>query len=250
MSKDRKGILEGGILGFAIGDAIGASNEFSKSPTEYTDFPTTRSKGNVPVYGYTDETQQLIVAAESICENRGLANIINLSEKLTTLVTSGEIRSLGRTTRQAITNLSSGVSPLKSGVDHKQANGSLGVFRLVPYSLISATYVATFKLNPKTIRRVVGITHAHKISAQYGELLNYYLQEMVNGTNVEGVTRQIIHENSFLNKKIRQKLARTLELSLKPFSAETATSIGLGGFIEHIAFFNIIHGFISYFYQT
>ena len=77
-----------------------------------------------------------------------------------------------------------------------------------------------------------------------GELINYYIQEMVHGKNAEATTYQIISEDKFLNRRIRRKLE--FILNNKDDSLQVMfRKIGNSGFVEEIVYsslYSVLHG--------
>jgi ADP-ribosylglycohydrolase len=228
--------LMGSVVGFLIGDALGAPVEFAKIPKPVTDFEPAYRKG-LKAGQYTDDTQHLIISLDSLIENQGAIDLDNIGKRLIQWY-SANPRSIGRTTEQAIQNLKKRVPPEKSGIDHQNACGSLALARLIPYCLYSALVPYEVKLTSGNEKRILGVTHAHKDVARMGSLVNYYIQEMAQGKSSEAVTFQIVDEDNFLNKKYRKKLEQVLDLSqnrsIDPTSA--IETIGDSGFVEDIVY--------------
>tara|TARA_Y100000310_G_scaffold340737_1_gene437551 strand:- start:936 stop:1904 length:969 start_codon:yes stop_codon:yes gene_type:complete len=240
---DREDRIKGSILGFAIGDALGAPVEFKKEANEITDFEPSPTKG-LKAGQYTDDTQHLLISLDSFIENKGKINLEDHATKLKRWYNSGEARSLGYTTKKAIERLNQGISPEISGINNINACGSLALSRLIPYSLFSALSPYENKIKRKETRDILGTTHSHRIVLNMGELINYYIQEMVHGKSAEATTYQIVDENDFLNKKIRGKLNNILE-SKNMDSLEAIKSMGNSGFVEDIVYSSlcaVLHG--------
>lgn len=235
MAKDLERTI-GSLLGFAIGDALGAPVEFEENSKTVTDFQPSYRKG-LQAGQYTDDTQQLILALDSLIDSRGEINISELVHKLQVLYNSGEARSVGYTTSKAIKRLNEGIPPERSGGTSIRECGSLALSRLVPFSLYSALSSPKNKLTRAGTRKILGITHAHLKVLNMGELLNYYIQEMIHGKTAEQTTNQIIYENDFLNKRIRGKLEGVLKnLQDSDGSRTIIANIGSSGYVEDILF--------------
>lgn len=238
--KDR---VQGCIIGFAIGDALGSPVEFKTRTNLVTDFEPSSTKG-LKAGQYTDDTQHLLISLDSLIKNNGEIDLEDQALRLRRWYASGNARSLGYTTEQAIKRLNSGISPTDSGLDSPNSCGSLAIARLIPYSLLSALLPHERKITRNNTRKILGITHAHPLVLNMGELINYYIQEMIHGKNVEAVTYQIVTENIFLNKKARKKLEKILECVDKD-PLEIIKKIGNSGFVEEVVYsslHSVTHG--------
>ncbi len=231
--------VKGAVLGFAIGDAMGAPREFSRRPTlrPVLCYETAFTKG-LQAGQFTDDTQQLEIALDSLLAYHGEINLDDLGKRLIHWYTSGEARSIGRTTESAVRNLMKGVKPSKSGIDHINACGSLAIARLVPYSLLSAISRSDYKIENNEVGKILGVTHAHKKVKNMGRLFNYFVQEVANGRTVRETLDLILFEDEFLNKSIRKKLKEIKDLadsdSCNP--REAIQKIGTGGFVEDVVY--------------
>lgn len=228
--------IKGSIVGFAIGDALGAPVEFAKNPKPVTDFQPSYRKG-LKSGQYTDDTQHLLISLNSLSENNWEINLDDIAAKLKKWYSNGA-RSIGRTTELAIQNLKKGIPPTKSGINNINACGSLALARLMPYCLHSSLLPYEQKLTSAEEKKILGVTHAHKKISRIGSLLHYYLQEMVYDKTVETTTFQIIDEDRFLNKKIRNKLERILSISqIDEIDSTSAIGvIGNSGYVEDVVY--------------
>ena len=170
-----------------------------------------------------------------------------MADRLKNLYDSGEARSIGRTSALAIQRLNQGISPYDSGINNINNCGSLALARLLPYSLFSALVPLNYKLDRKQTKDILSITHSHKKVLSMGELINYFTQGMVHGNSAKGVAYEIINENYFLNKKIRDKIKRSLDLAeiKDKDSSEFVKEIGDSGFVEDVvysSFYSIFRG--------
>jgi ADP-ribosylglycohydrolase len=127
--------FRGAILGLAIGDALGmpveglSSEEIRQKFGRVVDFlpsPFGENAGE-----WTDDTEQMIVLAESILENTYL-NPENFANRLKSLAELPGIR-IGPTTREALQNLIMGVHWSESGV---YADTCGAAMRVLPVGLV------------------------------------------------------------------------------------------------------------------
>jgi len=228
--------IKGAILGFAIGDAMGAPLEFSNAGRTVEGFEPSPKKGLRPGQ-YTDDTQHLEIGLDSILASNGDINLQDQASRLVQWYKSGEARSIGRTTELAVKNLMEGKNYKQSGINHINACGSLGLSRLLPYSLVSAVSRYPNKIEDSDIKKIMAITHAHKRVYDMGRLFNYFVQDVANGRKPKETLDMIIFENNFLNQRIRKKLGNVRDLSKEDKNyKEVIKKIGSSGFIEDVIF--------------
>lgn len=231
--------VKGCILGFAIGDALGAPLEFSRFEHKIEGYEHSPQKG-LTAGQFTDDTQHLEIGLDSIIENKGNINLYDLSERLVKWYKSGNARSIGKTTEDAVKNLIEGMPYNQSGIDHINACGSSAIPRLLPYSLLSAISRYEHKIDSSQTKHILGITHAHKKVKTMGDVLNYFIQEIANGKNAKETADMIIFEDNFLNRNIRDKLKETCLLAESDVdSISVIQKIGCSGFVEDIMYSSI-----------
>lgn len=227
--------LMGSVLGFAIGDAMGAPVEFMKEGVRVEDYQTSPRKG-LGIGQFTDDTQHLMIGLESLAAFNGDVNLADQADRLARWYKSGEARSMGRTTRLAIENIISGIPPTKSGINHPNSCGSLALARLVPASLMSALN-SYQKLERGDIRKLLAVTHAHKNVLNMGEMFNYFVQEVMHGKTPRETANMILFEDNFLNRRLRGKLSNVLDLLDSDVdSGRAIDDIGNGGFVEDVVY--------------
>ncbi len=226
--------IAGCVLGFAIGDALGSPLEFLVDSKRVDGYEPAYKKG-LKRGQYTDDTQNLEIGLDAAIESRGEIDLKIHERKLVEWYTSGKARSIGRTTRLAINKIIAGEE--KSGIDHISSCGTLALPRLIPYSLLSAVNRSKYKLERNDIRKILGVTHAHRKVLQMGELFNYFIQEIMHGRGIQGTVDLILFEDDFLNKKVRQKLSMMRDLSGSGMDSPIAIeTIGPSGFVEEVVF--------------
>lgn len=228
--------LAGCVLGFAIGDALGAPVEFLQTPKIIQGYIPSTKKG-LAAGQFTDDTQHLIIGLESLIDNNGDLNLQNHADKLVQWYKSGYARSIGRTTKLAIENLLSGVDYSKSGINNINNCGSLALARLLPVSLFSSINRFDYKIIRSDIRKILSITHSHKKVENMGILMNYFIQEEMHGKSPLETIEMIISEGEFLNRNIRNSLSKIRALADSNVDpTEAIDSIGKGGFVEDVLY--------------
>ena len=111
-----------GLLGLAIGDALGQPFEFMSNGL----IDAAGWEGNF-VFGdtwnlqpgkYTDDTKMALCIARSLTEKKTLA-IPDIADRYVDWVKSGDLRGIGATCEKSINNLMNGISPTQSGKKDK-----------------------------------------------------------------------------------------------------------------------------------
>ncbi|MBI4817600.1 MAG: ADP-ribosylglycohydrolase family protein [Deltaproteobacteria bacterium] len=162
-SRDR---ARGCLLGQAIGDALGTTNEFRRLRAD--PFPRLNSGPQVEIMGggpfgvalgqVTDDTQMAACIAASLSENKGL-DVDDLARRY--VAWSRVAFDIGNQTRSTLERVASGTSPRDSGYEvwagASQPAGNGSLMRQSPFSVY-------FARDPMALRRSVladgAITHA------------------------------------------------------------------------------------------
>jgi len=164
---------ENGIIGLAIGDAIGVPIEFVNRE-ELLKQPVIDMIGfgshNVPKGCFSDDTSLTLATMDSIieCKEIDTYNIANRFIKWYRkgeYTATGKVFDIGTTTLQALAKYELNLNePSKCGANDKHSNGNGSLMRMLPV----AYYCYANKLNENEIvdiiREVSGITHRHGIS--------------------------------------------------------------------------------------
>ena len=99
----------GCLLGGAIGDQLGwyyeglSSELLREHHGNITDFPTTQE-----ISIWSDDTQQRVIVTQCLLDNNGTFNAPYFAQLLTQYFRSGQARSIGDTTRDALEKLDRG----------------------------------------------------------------------------------------------------------------------------------------------
>ena len=236
MSAHNPNKVKGCILGFAIGDALGAPREFLKDSPLVSKFEPAQRKG-LRLGQFTDDTQLLEMGMDSLLAAQGEIDLQDHADRLIDWYKSGIARSMGRTTELAIQNLMNCIPYTQSGIDHINACGSLALARLLPYAIFSAINRSPYKMSQLDIRNILKVTHAHKKVYDMGRLVSYFIQEIANGKSPKETLDMILFERKFLNRSIRKKLGMVKDLSESSNEGYAAIQeIGESGFIEDVVF--------------
>lgn len=158
--------LRAGIIGLAVGDALGVPVEFqSRGSLDRQPVTGMRSRGshNQPAGTWSDDTSLALCLVESLCE-RGMDYDDQARRFIGWLMHEewtphGEVFDVGNATSEAIRRLDDGVEPLEAGrVDeHSCGNGSL--MRILPIALYMAYAEPSQRI--RTAMDCSRLTHGH-----------------------------------------------------------------------------------------
>jgi ADP-ribosylglycohydrolase len=145
--------FRGAVLGFAIGDALGMPVEGLKREEIKTIYGVVRDfmdspLGDLKSGEWTDDTEQMILLAESILETTYF-NPEHFAKKLVSLTSNR----LGWTTKRALNNLMRGVHWFNAGVESETCGASV---RVLPIGLV---YSFSFDLVEKYSVMSASVTH-------------------------------------------------------------------------------------------
>ena len=164
----------GGLMGFAIGDAMGVPVEF-KPRSELLDNPVTKMIGNgtydVPEGTWSDDTSMLIATIDSInakCDFdvKDIADKFLLWKNHADYTANKEVFDIGNTTKSALEEYEKNreEDPTKFGLTSEYSNGNGSLMRIIPL----AYYAVEKKLKDfevlELVKKLSYITHAHEIS--------------------------------------------------------------------------------------
>lgn len=162
-----------GLMGFAIGDAMGVPLEF-QTRDELLKKPVTKMIGygthNVPEGTWSDDTSMLIATIDSINNKNGIdyddiaLNFVAFKNHAS-YTAIHEVFDIGKTCSAAISNYDEErKNPTTCGLDDINSNGNGSLMRILPV----AYYAIEKKLKDfeilELVKNLSSITHAHEIS--------------------------------------------------------------------------------------
>ena len=163
-----------GMLGLAVGDALGVPVEFNKrehlkgSPVEGMRGYGTHSQ---PPGTWSDDTSLALCLMDSLTEGLDYHDIMKKSLEWYhkgAYTPYGEVFDIGNTTRKALDSFTKGTPPLDCGGISERDNGNGSLMRILPLVFyIEANYGVEFKEQDdifNIIHNVSSLTHAHKRS--------------------------------------------------------------------------------------
>lgn len=162
-----------GIIGLAIGDAIGVPVEF-KSRQEIAKNPvlTMREYGthNQPAGTWSDDTSLALALMDSIIKKNKIdyADIMDRFSNwlmYNDYTATGEVFDVGNSTSRAIMNYGRGMNPLECGGVSKYENGNGSLMRILPIAFyLRKRPEFAIEYQMEIIHNISGLTHGHPIS--------------------------------------------------------------------------------------
>lgn len=150
-----------GIIGLAVGDALGVPAEFKKRDTYKITDMTGYGTHNQPLGTWSDDTSMTLATLESIVRLKKI-DLTDIMGNFHRWLYEGEftpygvVFDVGGTTRRAIEKYAAGAVVAECGGRELSDNGNGALMRILPLAFLSWDY--------KNICDVSGLTHAHGIS--------------------------------------------------------------------------------------
>ena len=180
-----------GVIGLAIGDAMGVPLEFcirEKLQKNITTEMLGYGSHNVPKGTWSDDTSMTLGLIDAINKTGNIiptdiaVNFVKWAENAEFTAT-GVRFDTGRTCLRAIVNYEKGINPIECGLDDEFSNGNGSLMRILP--LINFCYAK--KMNNadiyKVVRDVSSITHRHEISIMGCYIYVLFGIELLKETN-------------------------------------------------------------------
>lgn len=225
-----------GIIGLAIGDAMGVPLEFCMREKLMQNI-TTEMKGygshDVPKGTWSDDTSMTLCLIDAI-NNSGkiilddiAKNFIKWTENAEFTAT-GERFDIGRTCLRAIFNYEKGIKANECGLDGELDNGNGSLMRILPL----VYYCYSKNMNEKEIYEVVrdvsSLTHRHEISIMGCFIYVLFGIELLKENNLEKAYKKIkkINYKKYFSADTISKYDRILVKNIKEYSIDEIKSTG------------------------
>lgn len=157
--------IEGGILGLAIGDALGVPVEFqSRESLKNNPVVGMRAYGShrQPLGTWSDDSSLAFCLAESLTEGYDLRDLSNRFVNWYNYnywTPHGHVFDIGITTSRAIHQLELGIEPTKAGGRDESSNGNGSLMRILP--LLFFIHNKPIEERFAIIKDVSSLTHGH-----------------------------------------------------------------------------------------
>lgn len=162
-----------GIIGLAVGDALGVPVEF-KTRMEIESNPVTTMQEygthHQPKGTWSDDTSLTLALLDSLVKNSGL-DYADIMDKFCEWLmygeytATGEVFDVGNSTSKAIMNYGRGINPLECGGASEYENGNGSLMRILPIAYyLCAQTDKTIETRMNIVHNVSSLTHRHKRS--------------------------------------------------------------------------------------
>lgn len=162
-----------GILGLAVGDALGVPVEF-RTRVEIAENPVTTMVGygthHQPAGTWSDDTSLTLALLDSLGQNRKL-DYEDIMDRFAgwlmygDYTATGEVFDVGNSTGRAIMNYGRGISPLECGGASEYENGNGSLMRILPaVYYLSMQNNSSMEYRMNVVRNLSALTHKHPIS--------------------------------------------------------------------------------------
>ena len=213
--------VKDGVLGHAIGDAMGVPVEF-KDREQLSYNPVTEMIGhgtyNVPKGFWSDDTSMEIALIDSIINNEKI-DYTDIMNNFANWIIKGEytpngiVFDKGNTCLEAILRyINQNKDPLECGLEDYYSNGNGSLMRILPVA-----YYSYYKnLNNEQIyqltKNISSLTHRHEISILGCYIYVLYTIKLIQGIDKEEAYKQIQKEDySKFTKESLDKYKRILK---------------------------------------
>ena len=229
--------VKDGIIGHAIGDAMGVPVEFYKRD-ELSANPVTTMLGygshDVPAGSWSDDTSMEIATIASIVNKKGLDYedmMMNFYEWLKDglFTPYGEVFDAGRPCIQAIINFSKGYEWRECGLNDKMSNGNGSLMRMLPLAYYCYYKKASLEEIYEIVKNASSLTHAHEISILGCYIYVNYVLFLLDEEDKFTAYHKL--KNIDYSKFTSESLASYINILEKDISKFPVTSISSCGYI-------------------
>lgn len=228
--------MESGIMGFAVGDALGVPVEFlNRDLLQRNPIKEMVGYGShkVPEGTWSDDTSLMIATMDSIREN-GDVNFDDTMYKFTEWVNyakytaTDELFDIGISTRKAILNFKRGEKAIKCGTKGINENGNGSLMRILPF--VYYLKFSDFSEEERTtlINQASALTHAHEISKLGCKIYADYVTLLLDGVDkvkALDLLKEIDYNKYYSNDSVKV-YQRILKGDLKSLNIDQIRSSG------------------------
>ena len=184
-----RGQVRAGVIGHAIGDALGVPVEFA-GRKELAINPVCDMIGygthHMPAGTWSDDTSMEIALMQSLidCSEFDYEDIMKKFQSWWRdgdFTTDGRAFDIGGACARAVRNFNAGVAPLKCGENDKRCNGNGSLMRILPIAYVCNKSKITENERYDLVRKVSSLTHAHEISVLGCLIYVNFICHIMNG---------------------------------------------------------------------
>ncbi|MFG6384078.1 MAG: ADP-ribosylglycohydrolase family protein [Lachnospiraceae bacterium] len=193
-----------GIIGLAIGDALGVPVEF-KTRMEIAKNPVVAMRAygthNQPMGTWSDDTSLTLALLDSLA-SKGKIDYKDIMDRFSDWLlyseytANGDVFDVGNSTRAAIINYGQGRNPLECGGTSKYENGNGSLMRILPIAYyLSKNGNGTLESQMQIVHNISSLTHRHPISLiGCGIYINVAMKLLLDGKPLYQSVEQGIKE--------------------------------------------------------
>lgn len=225
-----------GIIGFAIGDALGVPLEF-KIREELIQNPIINMIGygshKVPKGCWSDDTSMTLATMKSIIDNKNI-NTNDMADKFlkwfrnAEYTATGQTFDIGRTTLQALAKYELRLDKASNcGEDNELSNGNGSLMRMLP--IVYYCFSRDLKDNEiiEIVSNVSSITHKHEISILGCYIYVVFAIELLKSKNLKEAYKTVRKLNyTRFSNHARDKYNRILKKDINKYKLEEIKSTG------------------------
>lgn len=226
-----------GIIGLAIGDALGVPVEF-KTREELKISPITDmiedGTYNLPKGTWSDDTSMTLATIDSIISTKTI-NCNDIASKFlewfrnAKYTATNEVFDIGRTTLQALAKFELNLDDTSNcGESNEYSNGNGSLMRMLPIAYYSYyKNITDIKEIYNIVKQVSSITHAHEISILGCYIYVKYAIELLNGKDkIEAYNNIKKLDYSMFSNTAIEKYSRILKNKIQGVDEENISSSG------------------------
>lgn len=228
--------MKAGIIGFAIGDALGVPVEFlNRNLLQNNPVRDMIGYGShkVPKGTWSDDTSLMLATMDSIKEI-GDIDFDDIMYKFTEWVdyakytATGELFDIGISTSKAISKFKYGEKAVNCGMKNINENGNGSLMRILPFVYYLKFFDFLEEKRTLLINQASSLTHAHEISQLGCKIYTDYLTLLLDGVDkIEALDLlKTIDYNKYYSKDSIKEYERILKGDLKNLSINQIRSTG------------------------
>jgi len=230
-----------GIIGVAVGDAMGLPVQFE--PRAYfKKNPVTEMLGymcfKMPKGSWSDDTSMTLATIDAIVKD-GAINSKTIMDNFVKwfredeFTPTGQAYDIGRTCMMAISNyIANGVDPDEAGLTRETDNGNGSLMRISP--MIYWCYAKNLedRIIYEVVKQVSSLTHAHEVSVLGCYIYVQYGIRLLKGDDLEKAYQYIkgLNYEEFFSKESIEKYKRILVGNI---NEEHEDDISSSGYVLH-----------------
>lgn len=225
-----------GIMGLAVGDALGVPNEFCIRE-KLMQNPVTEMIGykshNVPKGTWSDDTSMTLATIDSIIEKHEI-DTDDMATKFLEWIKNAKYTStnecfdIGRTTLQALAKFECKTDKAENcGSKNEMENGNGSLMRILPIAYYCYYCEYDEEKIYDVVKRVSSITHAHEVSILGCYIYVMYAIQLLKGNNKNkayNFIKKLKYEN-FSNQSL-EKYKRVLKNNISKYDLSEIESTG------------------------